>query len=856
MLSTLYLLRFNNYYNRVLKRYDTLSEYEPYMLGSAIQNVNFIPNDGVYAKQVINWDNEIPDYLLVVNGTNTIVSRWFVIESRRALSGQFELGLFRDCLADYLNEIKYAPMFVEKGMLRPGNSLIYNSENMSYSQVKTSETLLKDRSKSAWLIGYCDSSKDLTNTDNNSQVYYADSSFTDRTDVTTIADSTQWTYYNCSTLAPSPTPIRKALKNATFGAFVNYSTSYFIPNKTVPGFFMWASNSSVPFEWRLFGADGSATPVPASGVSLTAPSNNIFALNFEQAARQMWDQMAADLPGRTSLTLAEISEKFATTFPNLMSTSIEKLEGKIYYFTNLNRAYKVHVTMSVGSGRSTDRYVQPLTRGSELWNLINQAVSGSVISGTPNNESYFIGYQAATYTLEMEPITIETTRMDISPAAQRRHLSDAPYDMFAIPLDPIVIKSYYGGTFTTHVNQVNTDAVLSCVQELARINGVGTDKPIYDIQILPYCPFPELINADGQVTLPGTDSAVDYRRTYTNIDAGSLNEEGVWTTTMRVGVVIYCDRSSFTNTISYRDPSELTNEKIRSEVEVYRLVSPNYNGCFEWNQVKNGGFNAININFDISCTYKPITPFIQVAPQFGGLYGQTFSKDNRGLICGGDFSMPVIADAWSQYQQQNRNYQAIFDRQIENMEIKNDYQRTQELYSAVTGTISGGISGAASGATKGGVYGAIAGAVVGTATSAAGAALDWEIKEGLRAEALDYTKDMYGYQLGNIRALPNGLAKVSAFNINNKNFPALEYYVATEEEITALTNKIANNGMTIMAIGSMAEYSEYKPTEFSITDKQENTYVYVKGKLIRLEIDEDYHLANIISGELNKGVFV
>jgi len=50
---TLYLLQFNNYYNRIVRFYPTAEEYIDYLCegGNAIiGNVNFIPNDGVSAQ--------------------------------------------------------------------------------------------------------------------------------------------------------------------------------------------------------------------------------------------------------------------------------------------------------------------------------------------------------------------------------------------------------------------------------------------------------------------------------------------------------------------------------------------------------------------------------------------------------------------------------------------------------------------------------------------------------------------------------------------------------------------------------------------------------------------------------------
>lgn len=106
---------------------------------------------------------------------------------------------------------------------------------------------------------------------------------------------------------------------------------------------------------------------------------------------------------------------------------------------------------------------------------------------------------------------------------------------------------------------------------------------------------------------------------------------------------------------------------------------------------------------------------------------------------------------------------------------------------------------------------------------------------------------MYGYQLGNIQALPNSLSRTAAQTNNNKLFPFVEYFTATDVEKDALEAKIQYNGMTIMRINTLGNYitsSDY--------DK-----VYVKGQLIRIDnLDDDFHVADVIYQEVNKGFFV
>lgn len=277
--------------------------------------------------------------------------------------------------------------------------------------------------------------------------------------------------------------------------------------------------------------------------------------------------------------------------------------------------------------------------------------------------------------------------------------------------------------------------------------------------------------------------------------------------------------------------------KVQALCDMYRLVSPNYNGQFEFNPVKNNGVDY----FIVDATYKPYSPYIRVAPNFKGLYGGEFD-DARGLICGGDFSLPTLTDQWKQYEINNKNYLNAFNRQIENMEINNKYQRVGEIVGAAAGTVQGVTSGATTGMVAGGAYGAAAGAVIGGVVSAAGGVADLAINDRLRNEAIDYTKDQFGYSLGNIRALPLSLSRVSAFNINNKIFPILEYYTCSDVEKQALRDKITYNGMTVMTIGTIAEY---------ITEEQ----TYIKGRVIRLP-GLDTHTSNEIANEINKGFFV
>ena len=335
---------------------------------------------------------------------------------------------------------------------------------------------------------------------------------------------------------------------------------------------------------------------------------------------------------------------------------------------------------------------------------------------------------------------------------------------------------------------------------------------IYDVQLLPYCPVRYCIQADGSFDI--MNSKVDYIT-----DTANTN----------IGIILWATSSSFTLDIPYT--ITVTDPKIENETDMYRLVSPNYNGQFEFSAAMNNGVESFNVD----CSYKPFNPYIHINPNFKNLYGQDFN-DSRGLICGGDFSLPQLTNAWADYQLNNKNYQNMFDREISNMKVQNKYQNIEAIVNAVTGTVSGAVAGSM-------ITSNAAGALFGLASGAGGVA-DIAIQKKLQAEALDYKSDMYGMQLDNIKALPTSLAKTSAFTYNNKIFPIIEYYTCTDTEKQALKNKLKYNGMTVNVIGTISQYLHG------------GDYEYIKGRLIRVEgIVNDFNYLVALSDEIYKGAF-
>ena len=420
-----------------------------------------------------------------------------------------------------------------------------------------------------------------------------------------------------------------------------------------------------------------------------------------------------------------------------------------------------------------------------------------------------------------------------------------PFILFAMPY--VDNKGWY----IQHLPPaVTTTGIFS--KELALKVGTGISKmigsgSIFDVQLLPFCPIRQTNNTlrfsfdtFGDYIGKAPLGALDTEKKLVPLKHFNTN-----TATFDDDVLTYIilwNNNKFSFDIERNDltipfPDNALDIKVQNECDMWRLCSPNFQGQFEFNAMKNGGVRRFNVD----CLYQPYSPYIHINPEFGNLYGQDFD-DARGLICGGDFSLPQETSAWANYIQNNKNYQSSFDRQILNMETMNRYSRREALVSGIFGSLQGGVTGAMGGAMIGGPVGAIAGGAIGVGASAIGGIADYALLSERQKETLDYTKDQFNFNMQNIKAMPNNITKTNPFTNNNKVFPILEYYTCTDTEKQALKDKMTYNGMTIGRIGKISDWL--------LSD-----YSYIKGQIIKLDdVAEDYHMALTIADEINKGI--
>ena len=789
-MQTCYLLNFNNYYNREYKKLYNLNDYLDYMKYSWT-NVNFNPGDGITTNIPVNYDGEV-NYLVLTDNTvpgtvgeEVIVSRWFIIESKFTRMGQRVLTLRRDILVDY-SSMATATVFAERGYVPNTSSLIYNSEGNSYNQIKKSEKLIKDESESAWLVGYL-----------------APNVF-DNGNVTIQGSNTSVQYdYSFATLDEM---------NLAFPGVGLIPTMLFYNFGSIDLRFLSLAEGNQTYMWR---ADFPNDMINYETTSLPAADATMI---IRQANLQDAEVLLTE--NFLTPTVANIiSDKLVLDYSSVSRESVTKIINNRDVIARVGTASGgyTYYQLSVGTAQSSvqKHEIRSTTASNTfeyLTNQMSQLGTAGVATGTPDRyfleciESYFSCYWRNI------PVTANTIELKTTTAK----VDSSPYYCFAIPYHAVrVIK----GNET-----IITDPRESLL--LARNIATQLGSFCYDVQLLPYFPLQSYIDSMGRIdttTMP--DGTVAVLKSADEVARTFL----FWITKPNFSFAV-------PDTIDYS-----SEPKIQNETQFCRLNSPNYSASFDFSVAKNKGVTY----WQVDCSYKPYQPYIHVAPNWGGLYGSDFN-DARGLICTGDFSIDLMTDKWQEYQIQNKNYNEIFNRQIQSLDLQQSIAKRQEIFGAVAGSLSGAMSGATTGALAGGLPGAIGGGIAGLGISAVGGVMDIIDNQKLRDDARSSQFDMFNYQLGNVKALPNTLTKVSTYNINNKIYPFYEIYEATSEEIGALRQRLKWRGYNLGIIGQLSD--------FQVEGK------YFKGKLIRLEEVHDVslgdnHLLENYNSELQQGVY-
>lgn len=779
----IYYLNFNNRFNRKIKRYDTIESYEPYIVGSS-QKENFKWHDEMRTTITANID-AVPNYCLVCDENNIIVGRWFVVDGMYNRGNQYTLSLERDTIADYYWQLMNLPMYIQRGTIRDINDPSIYIKQGNFNQIKKKEVAIKDDTRVPWVVGYINKETPETT---------ISTSFADVGDAYVEVDGiTNWEHYN-----------------KTYTWDINATTwfrLYFQVGQgtkgVYPGAYAFTKTNLVEKE--------------KSYNQVTRPETGYIYLHSRRPSYlQDVEGLLSNIRGSDEY-FDLLNDWLDTRYDVIDDSELNKFNGKIIKDTATGISYRVKLNYEDADYTKVNA---PSSLVSYLDSHLVEPTYPDELNGESNSQTWQIGITAAEVKVELTQVM---TYIKTTITTDRNHLEDAPYDMFCIPFGKIAIR--YGEL--SEVFNSNKDAAIAMATAISEQLGDNC----FDIQLLPYFPCQEILR----------DSDTNLRVARTKFNLVQDNENNP------LSAVIWARKSQFEfRNTSFTDirlpyPTSVQAKKIGNETVMYRLCSPNYSAAFDFSPYANNGC----MTFDISCVYKPFTPYIHINPYFNsdGLYGGNYN-DARGLICSGDFSLTQTRDAWVNYELQNKNFQQIFNRQIESMELQQKVGKTQDFVSTFTGTLQGGATGAMVGLQAGGGYGAAIGGVVGTMASGIGGAADIALNDQLRRDQIDAAKDNFALSLANIKALPDTLTKVSAYNQQNKIFPFVEMYDATDEEKEYFKEQLKYQGMVINRVGTLSDIIDFEKETF------------VQAILIRGEDEWETHTTNFIAEQLARGIYI
>lgn len=821
-MDTVYFYKFNNYYNRIIKRYDTIAGYGTPMTSQT--NCNFVHGDGVNTSFTLNKGTTIedtPDYCVVLDYNNKI-SRWFVTNSFKSRNGQDRLQLRRDLIADFYSDIiNYSPCLIRKGYVSQNNPLIFNDEGVQYNKIKQDEILIKDESNCSYIVGFISNTAYPSGATVNGTVkeYNYDYSYT------TLADFPYKNYVQGAgnNHTESATMLKNlSLDNIYYSLKYNGRTSYNAPsryrdiemifNKNGIGKPSYYTSDFGSQAYNLYYQYGTTwtdvmlkcAPIPSYTISETDLYNYLM-----QNYSSVLFNKVNNIPSSYAKNLLGIEESTYNELSQFDGKKI-KISNTVYTcrITNGNTSRSSVVTYNAYNPSIVSNFNGILTYINDRKPTQSEMSAGWYdLYYYENNKTYY-GKDLKVMG-ELEDFYLELTEASsnistsVDTPSNRTHLASQPYDMFMLINESNI--SYKVGT-TDYIS--NHEYNINIAEAICQNAGSGA----YDIQIVPFNPMRGTILADGTLN-------------FYNYDVHEIKNAS----NVVIGHYVLCNSSDLKFTL---EKNELkfnpTNYKKDFNLKQYRLCSPNQETAFDFSPSMNGGINT----WEISCNYRPFASYIKVQPTWGWLYGAaTYNSktDFRGLVYNSSLCVTQLSDAYANYVSNNKNFQQLFDNQI------NTLTKTQNIQlSAMEETLG---------------WRSYTGMPISSIARVIGGSKDIEMQRELNNVALGKMQSDFNYQMDNIKSMPHTIKKLTAINEDTRIFPYIEVYSCSPKEEESFDYKIQYTGMTVMTTGKINDYI------------QAGVETFVQADLIRLDISRSEETANNqiaveIASELEKGIYL
>lgn len=816
-LSTLILLKYHNYYSR---KFDHCLKLQDYYDSGAIKidqikNYNFKLNNGINTSVIlndaINLESGIQaDYLIECDSSNTIKSTWYIISLTKIRDNQYQLNLQRDVVNDYYSYYFNKDSLVSRCLLPESSKYIFNKENLSFNQIKKNEILLKDRSNCGWLVGYLPAK--LTENEVNITAKILDS--TSSTDYT-YANINQFTYANIAhPFISNVQKIKTVGRSGGNAILIDFKLQDVLNEERIYRFIYDSDNQ------KIVRNDDKAKYNDVTIIKnfSTSYGNRLYQISssattanyvITKSAPYDFDLIAGDIQYVLLNRLLTYKSTDITSSVIDYSSNYDLFQGRTAKVNNVN--YKINL---VKSGFGTDPVgVENTNIDSVFEDTVIDLLNRDVILDYATQLTQFnagsiipaVDYKTIYYNFDKLYSEIKTV---IPADSARQHCYDSGgFDIFCLPYSDDI--------------DFDQSITSSKINNLAIANEIMTQfsGQSIDLQILPYCP---IIN----------------RVSYGSIDTANLSKSEIKEGDNVIGYLFWLNTANFELECKQGCGSN-DSKKILNETKIWRLCAPNYASQFEFNIAKLGKQAG---PFTVDVSLKPYNPYVRVAPKFEDLYGSDFN-DKRGLILAGDYSLPLASSAWANYELNNKNYEKTFNREIASLEFANKWSLAGDISNAIVGTAAGYALGAKS-------FGGVGG-IVGGSLAAGGGILDIFQNQSLLKENLNKQKDLFNYQIDNIKAQPNTVNKGTPLDINFKIWPVVEEYSASEEEIEEFKKFIKYRSMTANIVDTFENVKDYKVDSVFDFD-----YKYIE--LLPLELDDigNYQIAQFLSNELQNGIYI
>lgn len=668
--------------------------------------------------------------------------RYFVSGITQLRTGKYQISLLRDIISENPTIWSNERAYISAGLATDYNK--YKRWDLPFTNTKVSQQRLPINGKSSFFVFYVNEQSISSNviSENDLQIKY-----------TGVPGYTEFDY-TVSNLSDIPNFEIVDAGNVNCwtdhkGYIDTVMDSSVDPNNVYPNIYRWRYSSSVPafYNELIYYVPSIPYVIIPTMVSQVEQNVNGCKTAFETAIKNF-------------ISNKESQEGYQITTSQY--NSLAQYVNKVIYDTNTSKIYTIRLRESTSSIYTNGTASERSSLVSTLSNInfpARPAMGDSIETHLSNWITVLSERKICSYTLEELGAV---TQFDFNFKANTRKLPKS-----AVRCVNIVSDSSH------------TDSEIAQCLMLAQTNGgVGigdnsslTTGRILDIQYLPF-------------------SLADSSNTNFVINTNEY---------LTASPVEIDDFEYFTNL------TDLTN--INKETDTIKIVSPSRASQYLFRPYDNDG----NMEFTTKITLKPYTSSIYVRPSTRGLLQQDWD-DKDCLIIQEDFSLTNVSSEWAQYIYQNRTYLNAFERQMQGREYERSWERRVETERAKSDEWNARNISAQKAQTYtgnipiiSGIAGAIGTSVVDEKYMAA-AALDREYNEALYQEGLSLSRDLFNYQLENIKSQPLIPSKVTTIDCKFLDGVYLEFYSTNPTELNAIASFYANNGNRIDDYGTFSDY--------------------------------------------------